>query len=150
MGQAEAQAANQANLLGTATQPAAGHPPLAPNGGPPPPVPLAMQQLEVIVRKLIGDTLPGHLAPILGAVGSAQDSSSDLAQQNAKDLRLMTLDMRTKDRLEAVHLSKEGNAKVIAIFKVIADASFKAHGRRSIVGCSHEAGLLEASVLFLA
>jgi hypothetical protein len=73
---------------------------------------LVLQQLEVIVRRLIGDTLPGHLAPILGAVGSAQDSSSDLAQQNAKDLRLMTLDMRTKDRLEAVRLSKEGNAKV--------------------------------------
>jgi hypothetical protein len=143
-GQAEATAADQANLGGPAPQPAAPNP-----GGPSPPVPLVLQQLEVIVRRLIGDTLPGHLAPILGAVGSAQDSSSDLAQQNAKDLRLMMLDMRTKDRLEAVRLSKEGNAKVIAIFKVIADASFKAHGRRSIAGCSHEAGLLEASGLLL-
>lgn len=150
LGIAEPPAADQANLGGPAPQPAAGQAIPAPNGGPSPPVPMLMQQLEVIIRKLIGDTLPGHLAPILGAVGSAQDSSSDLAQQNAKDLRLMTLDMRTKDRLEAVRLSKEGNAKVIAIFKVIADASFKAHGRRSIAGCSHEAGLLEASGLVFA
>jgi hypothetical protein len=146
----EAPTAEQANLgaAAPAVQPAAGQALHAPIGGPSQPAPLALQQLEGMIRRLIGDTLPGHLAPILGAVGSAQDSSSDLAQQNAKDLRLMTLDMRTKDRLEAVRLSKEGNSKVIAIFKVIADASFKAHGRRSIAGCSQEAGLLEASGVF--